>query len=288
MSSRQLGPWGLAHVLDAGRSFVARQRAALPGATPDALALWAPIVMGQRAIVRDAATGLLEVQNVLAEAGVTPEQLSPLDRAENAHPGLQVLYGYGQAAGTAQLVESALTVLAQARTAHAMLPVTLISRTSQDAGHELSQLSHAGQDGAGDPAAAARARALGADHAQLAGEIATLEGQVMATGRPDPALLETAGLDAETLGLRARVAGLQASLSVLGHALDAADQGVIAALANLSAGARMIMTGHHLDLASQALGEVETILDTSQPAAVNAHYDAMPPSPAVTLHAPWQ
>jgi hypothetical protein len=275
--TRQLGPWGLAYVLDAGRSFVVRQRAALLGTTPDTLALWAPVITGQRAIVRDAATGVLEVQKVLAEAGVTPEQLSPLDRAQNAHPGLQVLYGYAQAAGTAQLVESARSVLAQARAAHAMLPVTLIARASQDAGHELSQLSHAG---AGDPLAAARARALGADHAQLAGEVATLEGQVMATGRPDPVLLETAGLDAETIAFRARIAQLQASLSALGHALDAADQGAIAALANLSAGARMVMTGHHLDLASQALDEVETVLDASQPAAVNARYDAMPPSPA--------
>jgi hypothetical protein len=277
--TRQLGPWSLAYVLDAGRSFVARQRAALPGATPDALALWAPVVTGQRAIVRDAATGLLEVQKVLAEAGVTPEQLSPRDRAQNSHPGLQVLYGYAQAAGTAQLVESARTVLAQARAAHAMLPVTLIARASQDAGHELSRLSHAAQAAPGDRATAARASALGADHAQLAGEVATLEGQMMATGRPDPVLLETAGLDAETLAFRARVAQLQASLSALGHALDAADQGVIAELANLSAGARMVMTGHHLDLASQSLGEVENSLDASQPAAVHARYDAMPPSP---------
>jgi hypothetical protein len=277
---RQLGPWGLAYVLDAGRSFVARQRAALPGATPDALALWAPVVTGQRAIARDAATGLLEVQKVLAEAAVTPEQLSARDRAENAHPGLQVLYGYAQAAGTAQLVESARTVLAQAMAAHAMLPVTLIARASRDAGHELSQLSHAGQDAPGDRAAATRARALGADHAQLAGEVATLEGQVMATGRPDPVLLETASLDADTLAFRARIAQLQASLSALGHALNAADQGVIAAIANLSPGARMVMTGHHLDLARQALGEVESALDASRPAAVNARYDAMPPSPA--------
>lgn len=278
--TRQLGPWGLAYVLDAGRSFVARQRAALPGATPDTLALWAPVITGQRAIVRDAATGLLEVQSALAEAGVAPDQLSARDRAQNAHPGLQVLYGYAQAAGTAQLGESARTVLAQARAAHGVLPVTLIARASQDAGRALSQLSHAGEDGAGGPAAAARARSLGADHAQLAGEVATLESQVMASGRPDPVLLETAGLDAETLAFRARIAQLQASLSALGHALDAADQGVIAALAHLSAGARMVMTGHHLDLASQALGEVETTLDTSQPAAVNARYDAMPPSPA--------
>src|SRR5262249_45488025 len=35
-----------------------------------------------------------------------------------------------------------------------------------------------------------------------------------------------------------------------------------------------------LDLASTALGEVETTLDTSQPAATNARYDTMPPGPA--------
>ncbi|MEO7731824.1 MAG: hypothetical protein ABIY55_12680 [Kofleriaceae bacterium] len=59
-------------------------------------------------------------------------------------------------------------------------------------------------------------------------------------------------------------------------ALDAADQGVLAALANLSAGTRMILTAHHLDMAGFALGDVELTLDHNSPAAINARWDAMP------------
>ena len=51
---------------------------------------------------------------------------------------------------------------------------------------------------------------------------------------------------------------------------------MIAAIANLSAGARLVLVSARLDAASAALGSVETILDVSQPAAVNARYDAMP------------
>ena len=37
-----------------------------------------------------------------------------------------------------------------------------------------------------------------------------------------------------------------------------------------------MLVSARLDAASAALGSVETILDVSQPAAVNARYDAMP------------
>src|SRR5581483_6876157 len=161
---------------------------------------------------------------------------------------------------------------------HAALPIALIARNNQDVGHELSQLASAGADLSGDRGAAARVRELGTEHTQLAAEVAVLEGQNTAADRPDPALLEAAALDAETLVFRTRIAQMQVNLSALGRALQAADEGVIASLANLSAGARLVMTGYHRDLASQALGEVEMVLAASQPAAVNARYDAMAPS----------
>ena len=268
----QLTPWGLAYALDSGRAFVVRQRVALPDAEPAHIAAWAPVLTSQHAIVGEAATGMLKAVQLLAEAGLTPTQVSLGDRS---HPALKVLYGYATAAGTAQLGESARATLAQAEAEAAMLPVSLIARASGDAGRELGRLQ---QGAGGDREAAVRARELATDHTQLASETATLQSQVMGTGSPDPVQLEIAGLDAATLGLRARVANLKVGLRALSGAIGAADEGVIAAIANLSAGARMVMTAHHLDMASFALGGVEGTLDMSQPAAVNARYDALPPS----------
>ncbi len=265
----QLAPWALAYVLDGGRAFVARRRAALPDAAPVDLAAWGPVLTGQRAIVGEALSGMLQAVQLLTEAGVSAERVA----ADRSHPGLSVLYQYAAAAGTAQLGETARTTLTQAKAAHAMLPVQLIARSSTDAGRQLGQL----QQGAGaDRIARARAGELGADHLQLAGETAALQSQMMATGAADPVLLETAGIDAATLGLRAHVANLRSGLHALSGALAAADRGVLAAIANLSAGTRMILTAHHLDMAGFALGDVELTLAHNTPAAINARWDAMP------------
>jgi len=265
----QLTPWALAYVLDGGRAFVARRRAALPDAAPVELAAWGPVLTGQRAIVGEALSGMLQAVQLLTEAGVSPERVA----ADRSHPGMQVLYQYAAAAGTAQLGDTARGTLAQAKVAHAMLPVQLIARSSADAGRQLAQLQ---QGAGGDRSTRARADELGADHLQLAGETAALQSQVMATGATEPVLLETAGIDAATLGLRAHVANLRAGLHALSGALEAADQGVLAAIANLSAGTRMVLTAHHLDMAGFALGDVELTLDHNTPAAINARWDAMP------------
>jgi len=269
-----LAPWTLAHLLDGGRAFVARKRATLADAPPADLAAWSPVLTGQRAIVGEALAGMLQTMALLTEAGVSPAQIPLTDRS---HPAVQVLHGYASAAGTAQLGETARATLAEAKASHAMLPVNLVTRAAGDAGREVGRLQ---QGSKGDAGATTRARELTADHTQLAGEAAALESQVMATGAPDPVLLETAGLDAATLGLRAHVANLRAGLRALSGALDAADQGVLAAIANLSGGARLILTSAHLDTASFALGDVETTLDHSSPAAINAKWDAMPTTPA--------
>lgn len=269
--SAQLAAWRLAYALDPGRAFTARQRAALAGAAPADVAMWAPVVAQQRAIIGEAAGGLLEVFQLLQSNGIASAQVQPADRS---HPALQVLHGYGAAAGTAQLAETARATLVQARAAHAMLPVMLVAHASSDAGRDVGRLQSGAQ---GDVEGTRRAGELAEDRAQLASETAALQGQAMAKGAPDPALLETAALDAATLGFRARIANLRLALRSLGQAIDAADQGVIAAIANLSAETRIVLLSGRLDAASAALGGIESILDHSQPAAVNARYDAMPP-----------
>ena len=194
--SAQLAPWRLGYAIDPGRAFTARHRAALAGAAPAEVEMWAPVIAQQRSIVGEAAGGLLEVFQLLAGHGVAPAQL-PADRS---HPALQVLHGYGAAAGTAQLAETARATLAQARAAHAMLPVMLVAHASREAGRDVGRLARSAP---GDAEATGRAGALAEDHAQLARETAALQGQAMAQGAPDPALLEAAALDAATLGFRA-------------------------------------------------------------------------------------
>jgi hypothetical protein len=77
----KLAPWRLDTVLEGGRAFVARQRATLPSVTPAALAMWAPVLVGQRAIVGEAATGTLQAlpssSRPRARRWVRPEPRTP-------------------------------------------------------------------------------------------------------------------------------------------------------------------------------------------------------------------
>ena len=264
----QLGPWALDPRLSPARKFVRDKWQALVTAAPEDVARWTTVLLDQRDLLREAATGIVQALALLARAGIDPAKARLGDRSD---PAVEVLHSFAQAAGMSQLTDIARAALAQGRTALAGLPVALVARAGAEASHELGRLR---DDEAADPSVArGRSQTLGAEQRQLSGETTRLQVQVLAGGAPDAAQLEAASLDAMMLRFRARLARLQHLLGQLRAGIEAADRGVVASIANALSW-EVILVPFELENAIGDLQGIDDELARYTQAAIHKKWDA--------------
>jgi hypothetical protein len=157
-----------------------------------------------------------------------------------------------------------------------MLPVALLQHSNADAERGLLALPR--RETSDPTTAPGRSTSLAPARDVLAAHTLQLQRQVAAAGTADPNTLEAVAVESASLKLRVHIATLQHDIGDLLRALDAVDEGIVAKTANLLRFASMELMRHALHVAIMDLGLVETELATDRTAAINAKYDALPPS----------
>src|SRR5439155_6393071 len=80
----QLGPWTLGPRLSPARKFVRDKWQALATAAPEEVARWTTVVLDQRDLLRETATGIVQALALLARAGIDPAKVHLGDRSDPA------------------------------------------------------------------------------------------------------------------------------------------------------------------------------------------------------------
>ena len=158
-----------------------------------------------------------------------------------------------------------------------MLPVALLQRFIVEAGTQLRELRE--HESEHPTVATGLANQLAPEQATAEVAAAALHGQVLTQGTPDAELLEAAGLDAGMVIFRARLGNLQHTLSSLRAWVEAAPPGVIASITAVFSRAEALLTSH-VESALGALQYVQAGLARHSRAAIDAKWDALPPSDA--------
>jgi hypothetical protein len=176
--------------------------------------------------------------------------------------------------GTSPLIEIAHGTLSAADVCP-MFPVALLQRFIVEAGKQLRELRE--HEIEHPTVASGLANQLAPEQAAAEVAAATLHSQVLTQGSPDAELLEAAALDAAMVTFRARLGNLQHALSGLRMGVAAAAPGVIASITAVFSRAEALLTSH-VESALGALQHVQDGLTTHTRVAINARWDALPPS----------
>lgn len=155
------------------------------------------------------------------------------------------------------------------------LSVALLQRFLVEAGEQLRKLRE--REIEQPTVASGLAIQLAPEQAAADTAAATLHSQVLTQGAPDAELLEASALDAAMVTFRAQLGNLQHALSALRTWVEAADPGVVASVAAVCSWEAALLP-NHLASAIGALQYVDDGLARHSRVAINARWDALPPS----------
>jgi hypothetical protein len=218
---QQFAPWALVARMSNVANFVAGKRAQLATASVIELDQWAPVIVSQRQVLGDVASGVESLVSGLTAMGATPESL-PHD-----YPAYLVLTGYAVSAGISALSKESKANLTQVQTAHQRLPLAILTYNARSAHQDLVRSSDVMRANSG-------ADAITSDQRQAVVEGGYLQERAQGIERMADKGAEPTATEVRDLQLRtsvvtylAQVNSLQLSLSQLGAALDEASSGIL-------------------------------------------------------------
>ncbi|MEP6864551.1 MAG: hypothetical protein ABJE66_28275 [Deltaproteobacteria bacterium] len=263
-----LDPVALADELRRADDFVAAKQTWAATAKREELLQWSAVFAAQQATL---ATTCELVAGTLAAAGMTPDQL----RDDRRHPAMRLLAELAEIAATSMFDRPAHAKLDAARAELRMLPVEAGTYASSHVDRDLAALR--GEETVDPYTARGRTQALDAERGGLHRVEDALREQALAGGEPDPDALEIARVTRDWLALRVAVARLQHELGDLGHALEAADEGTLAHVANLFATDLRVLPSH-LQALVRDLGTIDDVLASASTEATERQLGPSPES----------
>jgi hypothetical protein len=269
---RTLDAVALADELRRAEDFVEAKRAWAATARRDELLHWSAVFAAQQLTL---ASSCELVADVFAAAGVPPAQL----RDDRRHPAMRLLSELAEIAATSMFGRPAHAKLDAARAELRMLPIQAGVYASSHVDRDLAALR--GEETADPYTARGRTQALDTERGELHRVEDALREQTLAGGEPDPDALEIARVTRDWLALRVALARLQHELADLGHALEAADEGTIAQLANLFASELRVLPSH-LEGIGRDLAAIDDVLASAGTDATERQLGTAPESEGKT------
>ncbi len=267
----RLDPVALTSQLDLVGKFIRTKRSWISAASREDTRRWAPVFIAQHGVVSDA---LDEINLVLALAEAAGAKDAVL-RDDRSHPAMQLLDQLREVVATSMFGHSARTSLERCRAARPLLAVRQLERSATRIAVSVGGVRQAETV---DPwTARGRSDELEAEQARLTAMTGELRSRSVSGKAPDADAIEMTSVAAEWLEMRTSIANLQHAVGGLRAAIEAADRGFVAGVANLFS-TDMKTVPVSLDHFIYELQKVDDLLASSSSAATERRFEGLPRS----------